>query len=61
MRPEYYGERLVVRRRAQQHMAALGYRLKGRWPLGDLMIAVYELPAARRVAPPPRLASTSPA
>lgn len=61
MRPEYYGERLVVRRRAEQHMAAMGYRLKGRWPLGDLMISVYELPTARSVAPPPRLASTNPA
>ena len=61
MRPEYYGERLAVRRRAEQHMQAMGYRLKGRWPLGDLMISVYELPIARSLAPPPRLASTSPA
>lgn len=62
MRPEYYGERLAVRRRAQEHMAEMGYRLKGRWPLGDLMIDVYELPAARSIAPaPPRLASTRPA
>jgi hypothetical protein len=59
MRPEYYGERLEVRRRAQQHMAALGYRLKGRWPLGDLPISVYELP--RTLTPPARLASTRPA
>ncbi|WP_157073771.1 hypothetical protein [Sphingomonas soli] len=60
MRPEYYGERLIVRRRAEAHMQALGYKLKGRWPLGDLMISVYELPAARIIAPP-RLASTKPA
>lgn len=61
MRPEYYGERLVVRRRAEAHMAAMGYRLKGRWPLGDLMISVYELPTARSngAPPPPRLAATS--
>ena len=56
MRPEYYGERLAVRRRAEQHMQALGYRLKGQWPLGDLMISVYELTARGNV---PRLAATS--
>ncbi len=61
MRPEYFGERLAVRERARRHMAALGYRLRGRWPLGDLLIAVYALPAARSMAPPPRLSSTSPA
>jgi hypothetical protein len=60
MRPEYYGERLEVRRRAEQHMAAMGYRLKGRWPLGDLMISVYALTAAGP-ALPARLASTKPA
>ncbi|HEX8301821.1 hypothetical protein [Sphingomonas sp.] len=60
MRPEYHGERLAVRQRAMRHMAELGYRLKGRWPLGALMIQVYELPMARALAPP-RLASTRPA
>lgn len=61
MRTEYHGERLAVRRRVQEHMGELGYRLKGRWPLGSTMISVYELPTARSPVPPPRLASTNPA
>lgn len=63
MRTEYFGERLEVRRRVLVHMERLGYRLKGRWLLGDVMISVYESPTARSIvpAPPPRLAATSPA
>ncbi|RYY23198.1 MAG: hypothetical protein EOP62_20935 [Sphingomonadales bacterium] len=57
-RSEYHGERLIVRRRVESHMARLGYRTKGKWPLGSTMITVYELPLARSVAPP-RLAATS--
>jgi 4-amino-4-deoxy-L-arabinose transferase-like glycosyltransferase len=56
MRPEYYGERLEVRRVAEAEMRAAGYRLRGRYPLGDLMIDVYALPAARNPSPA-RLAS----
>lgn len=59
MRPEYFGERLEVRRVALAEMARLGYRLKGRWPLGDIMISVYELPASASESLP-RLAARSP-
>ena len=59
MRPVYFGERMASHQLAVQRMEALGYRLRGRWPLGDLSISVYALPAARTPAPP-RLASSRP-
>jgi len=59
MRPEYLGERLEVRRVALQTMRSLGYRLTGRYPLGDVLIDVYKLPIARSVGTP-RLASRRP-
>lgn len=59
MRPTYFGERMASHELAVKRMDALGYRLRGRWPLGDLYISVYELPAARRSAPP-RFASSKP-
>ena len=46
-------------RRAVQRMEELGYRLRGRWPLGNLNISVYALPTARKPAPP-RLAASKP-
>lgn len=60
MRPAYYGERMEAHRLAVQRMDALGYRLRGRWPLGDLYISVYALPEVRKPAPA-RLASSKPA
>ncbi len=60
MRPVYYGERMESHRLAVKRMDELGYHLRGQWPLGDLYISVYELPEARKSAPP-RLASSKPA
>ena len=59
MRPAYFGERMESHRRAVQRMEELGYRLRGRWPLGNLNISVYALPTARKPAPP-RLAASKP-
>src|SRR5262249_11905558 len=52
MRPEYPGERIAVRRLAQRTMRAMGYRLTGRYPLGDQLIDVYKLPVARNLGIP---------
>ncbi|MET0307098.1 MAG: hypothetical protein ABW023_00195 [Sphingomonas sp.] len=59
MRPEYLGERLEVRKVALRAMQTLGYRLTGRYPLGDQMINVYKLPTARSEGTP-RLAANRP-
>ena len=59
MRPTYFGERMASHALAVKRLEAGGYRLRGRWPLGDLNIAVYALPQAR-AANPPRFASTRP-
>ncbi|UZK64900.1 hypothetical protein [Sphingomonas sp. M1-B02] len=59
MRPPYEGERaesraLVLRRLGED------YRLRGRYPLGNLMIDVFALQAAPTVATAPRRAATRP-
>jgi hypothetical protein len=59
MRPEYLGERLLVRQVALKEMRSLGYQLTGRYPLGDVLIDVYKLPIARSTGVP-RLASRRP-
>lgn len=60
MRPTYFGERMAAHALTLRRLAEGGYRLRGRWPLGDILIDVYALPAAARSAAPPRLASTRP-
>jgi hypothetical protein len=61
MRPEYFGERMEAHRLTMALLARNGYRMRGEWPLGDIMIKVYALPrAAARAAPSPRLASSRP-
>jgi hypothetical protein len=59
MRPAYFGERAESHALALRKLAEGGYRLKGRWPLGDLMIDVYAAPDSA-AAPPLRPASSSP-
>lgn len=61
MRPEYGGERAAMRALVKAELAAGGYALRGRAPLGDLIIDVYALPTATSAAsPPPRLAAKRP-
>jgi hypothetical protein len=55
MRAAFSGERPAVRERAMRHMQRAGYRLVGRYPMGDDVISVYAAPvdasaAARRPA-----------
>ncbi|WP_448662290.1 ArnT family glycosyltransferase [Sphingomonas sp. CJ20] len=58
MRPEYFGERMEAHRLAVKRLAEGGYSLRGEYPLGDLMIAVYAAPGVEaRAAPDRRLAS----
>ncbi|MDF7776699.1 hypothetical protein P1X14_15685 [Sphingomonas sp. AOB5] len=45
MRPLYIGELPEVRARAIAHLKAGGYRLKGQWPVGNLMLDLYEAQA----------------
>jgi hypothetical protein len=61
MRPQYFGERIAAHELAVRKLQENGYRLRGRWPLGDLLIDVYELPRAARSGVPSRLASSRPA
>ncbi len=55
MRPTYFGERAAAHALALAKLKAGGYVLRGRYPLGDILIDVFEAPE------PPRLAATSPA
>jgi hypothetical protein len=41
MRPEYIGERPEIRARALAHLAR-DYRVRGQWPVGNLMVDLYE-------------------
>ncbi|MEZ0243698.1 MAG: hypothetical protein ACAH11_10010 [Sphingomonas sp.] len=56
MRPKFIGERLEARERVMRQLDAGGYRLKGRWPIGDQILNVYE--ASATVSP--RRAASSP-
>jgi hypothetical protein len=47
LRPQFEGERLAARVALLRHLARDGYALKGRWPLGNLMIDIWELQAPR--------------
>ena len=58
MRPEYYGERMAAHRLAVQKLRDGGYSLRGRYPLGDLLIDVYAAPAT--AAASPRRAASKP-
>jgi hypothetical protein len=57
MRPEYHGERAESHRLALRKLGEGGYVLKGRYPLGDLLIDVYAAPEAGAA---PALAASSP-
>ena len=46
MRPEFIGERLEARRHVLERLKTGGYQLKGRWPIGNQMLDVYEVQAA---------------
>lgn len=52
MRPEYFGERMAAHRLTVQRLREGGYALRGRYPLGDLLIDVYAAPGATAAAPP---------
>lgn len=56
MRPEFIGERLEARHRVLERLKTGGYRLKGRWPIGNLMLDVYQ--AESRATSPARAASS---
>ncbi len=61
MRPQFIGERLEARERVLAHLKTDGYRLKGQWPIGNLMLDVYQ--AESRVPPSslaPERAASSP-
>jgi hypothetical protein len=51
MRPPYFGERMAVRDLTMRKLHKGGYALRGRYPLGDLLIDVYAAPAMA-IAPP---------
>lgn len=53
MRPTYFGERAESHALALAKLKEGGYRLRGRYPLGDILIDVFE------AKPVPRLAATS--
>jgi hypothetical protein len=57
MRPKFIGERPEVRAHVLARLKAGDYVLKGQWPLGNLMIDVYQ---AERRATSPRRADSSP-
>jgi hypothetical protein len=57
VRPELEGERKETRRLALRKLAEGGYVVRGRYPLGDMMISVY---AAPRSGATPRLAASKP-
>lgn len=59
MRPVYIGERIEVRERVLGHLKAQGYRLKGRWPIGNLMLDLYEAQATGAAPIPARASSSS--
>lgn len=50
MRPEFIGERLEARRHVLERLKTGGYRLKGKWPIGNQMLDVYEYPAQATAA-----------
>lgn len=52
MRPEYFGERMAAHRLTVRRLREGGYALRGRYPLGDLLIDVYAAPGATAAAPP---------
>ncbi len=58
MRPTYFGERMAAHELAVRRLAQGGYTLRGRWPLGDLLIDVYALPTARSTVPARRASSS---
>jgi hypothetical protein len=45
MRPFYFGERAATHALALRRLHRGGYQLRGRYPLGDLLIDVYAAPA----------------
>lgn len=62
MRPQFEGERLAVRLAALRHLARDGYTLRGKWPLGNVKLDIWELhaaPATARAPLPLRLSSKS--
>ncbi|MHA6720165.1 hypothetical protein ACX40Y_12015 [Sphingomonas sp. RS6] len=59
MRRAFSGERIAVRERVMRLMQRGGYRLRGRYPLGDDLISVYAAPADASVAVRRRSSSDS--
>lgn len=51
MRPTYFGERMAAHRLTVHKLAEGGYTLRGRYPLGDIWIAVYAAPASEARVP----------
>jgi hypothetical protein len=60
MRPTTSGERAETRRLVTTKLEEGGYSLRGRYPLGDLLLDVYAAPGSTAGAAAPRLAARRP-